>query len=112
VTKSSGTDQLFAALRAVSAGESFIAPEVARVLVRSFTPEKAGAPPPSSALGLREREVLQWVANGLSSAEIATRMGIAPATVETHRRNIKQKLGLHSTAELTRYAMREGLIAE
>ena len=62
-----------------------------------------------STLGAREREVLQLVAEGKTSAETAKEMHISIKTVETHRRNIVQKLGLHGTAELTKYAIREGL---
>jgi DNA-binding NarL/FixJ family response regulator len=62
-----------------------------------------------STLGAREREVLQLVAEGKSSAEAARAMHISLKTVETHRRNIVRKLGLHGTAELTKYAIREGL---
>jgi DNA-binding NarL/FixJ family response regulator len=57
----------------------------------------------------REREVLQLVAEGRSSCEMAASMHISIKTVETHRRNIVQKLGLHGTAQLTKYAIREGL---
>jgi two-component system NarL family response regulator len=60
-------------------------------------------------LGQREREVLALLAEGKSSPEIAARMHIAASTVEVHRRNIMLKLDLHSIAELTKYAIREGL---
>jgi DNA-binding CsgD family transcriptional regulator len=60
-------------------------------------------------LSSREREVLQLVAEGKTSGESARRLSISIKTVETHRRNIVQKLGLHGTAELTKYAIREGL---
>jgi DNA-binding CsgD family transcriptional regulator len=60
-------------------------------------------------LGSREREVLQLVAEGKTSGETAKQMHISIKTVETHRRNIAEKLGLHGTAELTKYAIREGL---
>lgn len=62
-------------------------------------------------LGAREREVLQLLAEGLTSAQIAARMDIATSTIETHRRDIMRKLDLHSVAELTRYAIREGVTA-
>jgi DNA-binding CsgD family transcriptional regulator len=62
-----------------------------------------------TSLGAREREVLQLVAEGRTSAETAKSMHISIKTVETHRRNIARKLGLHGTAELTKYAVREGL---
>ncbi len=60
-------------------------------------------------LGARERQVLQQIADGRRTPEIASRMGIAGATVEVHRRNIMRKLGLHSVAQLTKYALREGM---
>jgi DNA-binding CsgD family transcriptional regulator len=60
-------------------------------------------------LSAREREVLQLLAEGMSSKEIATRLQLAVPTVETHRRQITEKLGLRTIAELTKYAIREGL---
>jgi two-component system NarL family response regulator len=72
------------------------------------TPDQPGAAS-SSILGSREREVLQLLAEGQSSPEIARRLNIAASTVETHRRNIMKKLDVHSIAELTKYAIREGL---
>ena len=62
-------------------------------------------------LSRRELEVLRLIAEGVRSPAIANELGIAVGTVEVHRRNIMRKLGLHSVAELTRYAVREGLIA-
>uniref|UniRef100_UPI003782F03B LuxR C-terminal-related transcriptional regulator n=1 Tax=Piscinibacter sp. TaxID=1903157 RepID=UPI003782F03B len=63
------------------------------------------------SLGRREKAVLKLLAEGVRSSEIAERLNIAPATVEVHRRNIMRKLDLHSVAELTRYAVREGIVA-
>ena len=60
-------------------------------------------------LSAREREVLQLLAEGRSTKEIAARLSISVKTVETHRKQIMDKLGLHSVAELTKYAIREGL---
>jgi two-component system NarL family response regulator len=60
-------------------------------------------------LGRREREVLQLIAEGHRSPEIAAQLFISVGTVEAHRRNIMRKLGLHTVAELTRFALREGL---
>ena len=60
-------------------------------------------------LGSRERQVLSLIAEGQRTPAIATRLGISAATVEVHRRNIMRKLGLHSVAQLTRYAVREGI---
>lgn len=63
----------------------------------------------ASVLGRREHEVLKLLDKGLRSTAIAAELGIQPATVDVHRSNIKKKLGLRSIAELTRYALREGL---
>lgn len=107
VVKSAGTDELIAAIRAVMAGHVFLSPEVTAVaLERNKT---SGNYPPVTVLGARERDVLRLLANGMQSAEIAEKLGISTATVKSHRRNIKQKLNVSSTAELTRYAIREGL---
>lgn len=66
----------------------------------------------SPLLGAREREVLKFIAAGLRTPCIAERMGIRAGTVGVHRRNIMRKLGLHSVADLTRHALREGLIGQ
>ena len=80
-----------------------MSPEIARIaLVTSALDEKA-------TLGLRERQVLGLLAEGKRSSEIARELHISAATVEAHRRNIMRKLGLHSVAELTKYAIRHGL---
>lgn len=109
VLKSSGADELIAAIRCVMGGHSFLSPELTSAMVRSVQSGDTPSNPPLSVLGRREREVLCLLADGHRSARIATEMGITTATVDVHRRNIKRKLQLHTTAELTRYAVREGL---
>lgn len=111
VAKSSGPGELVTAIRAVMAGQNYLSSEVMHTLIRRIQADERTATPPSSVLGSREREILKLLAGGKGSADIASSLGIAEATVKTHRRNIKQKLGLFSTAELTRYAIREGLIS-
>lgn len=109
VLKISAYDELLRAVRTVSLGKTYLSPEIAGgVVERSTQPHPRGASAYSS-LGAREREVLQLVAEGKTSAETARKMHISVKTVESHRRNIVQKLGLHGTAELTKYAIREGL---
>lgn len=109
VLKSSGADELIAAIRAAAAGQVFLSPELtSRIVLRNYMGD-AGGPPPLSILSRREREVLHLLATGKRSGDIAITLDIASATVEVHRRNLRQKLGLHTTAELTRYAIREGL---
>jgi DNA-binding NarL/FixJ family response regulator len=110
VLKAAAVDEMCRAVRAVAEGKRYLSPDVAGVVVdaRFQAPAEPDAPS-SSILGSREREVLQLLAEGHSSPEIARRLHIAASTVETHRRNIMRKLDVHSVAELTKYAIREGL---
>ena len=98
VVKSGALRDLLRAVHVVADGETYLSPELAR-------PPAAAA----LALGPREREVLALIAAGLRTAQIGARLGISPATVESHRRNIMRKLNLHSVAGLTKFALREGL---
>jgi DNA-binding NarL/FixJ family response regulator len=110
VLKISAHEELVRAVRAASCGRTYLSPEVAGPVVERSTHAHADDDVSAySTLGAREREVLQLVAEGKTSAETAKAMHISTKTVETHRRNIVQKLGLHGTAELTKYALREGL---
>lgn len=110
VLKIAAYEELLRAVRAASRGQTYLSPEVAGSVVdRSTNARRAGDASAFAVLGAREREVLQLVAEGKTSAETAKQMNISIKTVETHRRNIVQKLGLHGTAELTKYAIREGL---
>jgi DNA-binding NarL/FixJ family response regulator len=110
VVKTAAHDELLRAVRAASLGKTFLSPEIAGFVVeRSTSSSSRRGPSAFSALGAREREVLQLVAEGRTSSETARQMRISCKTVETHRRNIIKKLGLHGTAELTKYAIREGL---
>jgi DNA-binding NarL/FixJ family response regulator len=110
VLKIAAHAELLQAVRAAALGRSYLSPEIAGLVVkRSTCPHAGGEVTAYSTLGSREREVLQLVAEGKTSSETAKEMHISIKTVETHRRNIAMKLGLHGTAELTKYAVREGL---
>jgi len=109
VVKSAGTEELHKAIQAVSLGQLYLSQEVVNVSVRCQNKIGENILPPSSVLGPRETEVLSLLAKGLRANEVASHLGIATATVEVHKRNLKKKLGLSTTAELTRYAIREGL---
>jgi DNA-binding NarL/FixJ family response regulator len=110
--KESAGSELIAAIAAVAAGKTFFSQAVAQVVfddyVRSLT--ERGITDRYDALSEREREVLQLVAEGRSSKEIADVLSISPATVETHRTHLLQKLGLRNTAEVVRYAARRGIV--
>ena len=110
VLKASAVDEMCRAVRAAAEGNRYLSPDIAGVVVDAHLGGPAqSAAPSSSLLGSMEREVLQLLAEGNSSPEIAQRLHIATSTVESHRRNIMKKLDAHSIAELTRYAIREGL---
>jgi DNA-binding NarL/FixJ family response regulator len=112
VVKSASGRELIHALRAVASGKSYLSPEVTGAIMTLWEEDgasNAGSVLPST-LGRRETQVLKFIAEGHRSATIATQMGITVATVEAHRRNILRKLQLHSAADLTRYALRHGVI--
>ena len=98
------------ALRAIleAAGQSYLYAEAATAIVDGLR-KHAQQGRRSETLGRREREVLQHLANGKTSAQIAEELHIATGTVEVHRRNIMRKLDLHNVADLTKYAIRDGL---
>jgi two-component system NarL family response regulator len=108
LAKSAGSEELLRGIRAVAQGETYLYAGAAAAIVerlRTRSPQTKR----SQILGRREREVLQLLAGGKTSAGIARDLGIATSTVEVHRRNIMRKLDLHNVADLTRYAVREGL---
>lgn len=106
IIKASAGEELMRAIRAVQNHGSYFCPEIASSLADAVRDEGEGN---DAFLGRREKEVLRLLAEGIRSSEIAERLSISPATVEVHRRNIMRKLDLHSVAELTKYAIREGL---
>jgi len=102
--------ELVTAVRAVARGEKYFSPEIAELIIRDYLkriPE--GLPLTHNSLTPREREMLQLIAEGRNTKEIAAQYDISIKTVEVHRHNIMNKLGLYSVAELTKYAVREGL---
>jgi two-component system, NarL family, response regulator NreC len=106
VVKSAAVRELVQAIRTVSQGSMYLSPVITRQAVGRGPAFLSGA---AARLSAREREVLALIANGKTSAEIAAKLLISAGTVEAHRRNIMTKLGLHTIAELTKYAVREGL---
>ncbi len=111
VLKSVADEDLVSACRAAVRGDSFLYAGVASTLVRDFLDRmKRGERTPSSVLTPREDEVVKLIAEGYSSREIAKMLVISHKTVERHRANILAKLGMRDRTELTRYAIRAGLI--
>jgi two-component system NarL family response regulator len=107
--KANAYDELRRAVHAVAEGKSYLCADVAGGVIAAAAGTGSPAGSVFVRLGNREREVLQLLAEGLSSPQIARRLHVATSTVESHRRNLMSKLGLHSVAELTKYAVREGL---
>jgi DNA-binding NarL/FixJ family response regulator len=112
ITKVSAGEHLLSAIRAVLRGEQYLCPDTTMEMALAVPGDNdAPGTVPASSLGARERQVLQLVVAGHSSAQIAVQLQMAPPTVEVHRRNIMRKLDLHSVADLTQYAIRNGLAA-
>jgi DNA-binding NarL/FixJ family response regulator len=111
--KDSADTDLVRAVNAVADGKSFFSPNVAAIMLDDYVRHLAekGIADRYEALSEREREVFQLVAEGHSNKEVAELLCVSPATVETHRAHILQKLDLHGTAELVLYAVRRGVIA-
>jgi two-component system response regulator NreC len=103
-------EELVSAIKAVIQGDTYLSPGIAGIVVQDYltklTTDRSSA---DTVLTNREREVLQLIAEGNSTKEIAARLTVSVKTVETHRRQIMEKLGIFSIAELTKYAIREGL---
>ncbi len=111
--KDSADVELINAVRSVAAGKSYFSPAVARVMLDDYVRHLAqkGIVDRYDSLSEREREIFQLIAEGHSNKAIAEILSVSPATVETHRAHIFQKLDVHNTAELVIYAVRRGVIA-
>lgn len=111
--KDSADTDLLRGVAAVAAGKSFFSPSVARIMLDDYVRHLSdrGIPDRYESLSDREREVLQLIAEGHSNKEAAQILSVSPATIETHRAHILQKLDVHNTAELVLYAVRRGVIS-
>jgi two-component system response regulator NreC len=104
--------ELVNAIRQVAAGNTYLSPKIADVVVKGYLNKVSDSSLTTrTVLTSREREILQLLAEGLSAKEIAAHLNLSIKTIETHRRNIMEKLEIHTIAELTKYAIREGLVA-
>ncbi len=110
--KGSESAEIIRAIRTVASGNTYLSPEITHsVLAASRKYFQARSQPERALLSAREREVLKWIAEGLSTKEIATRLDLGAKTVETYRRRLMVKLGCSRATELVRYALREGIVA-
>jgi len=110
IVKNAAADDLIEAIDAVCNGVSYLSPAITQQVVDAIA---SPAPSASSGLGVltdREREVLQLIAEGLSSKEIAAMLGVSLKTIDSHRSNLMEKLDIHKVSGLVRFAIRTGLV--
>jgi DNA-binding NarL/FixJ family response regulator len=103
-------EELTRAIRLVMSHKTYLSSGVTDIVVKDYTSgNNSGQPSVFSTLSPREREVLQLMAEGKSTSQIADLLHVSVKTIETHRQQVMHKLNIHSVAELTKYALREGL---
>ncbi|MBI5118477.1 response regulator transcription factor [Candidatus Poribacteria bacterium] len=108
--KECALEELVRAIRAVISGQIYLSPQIAGDVVDHYVRQSPGSGTSAfSVLTAREREVLQLLAEGLGTKEMASNLNVSVKTVETHRQHIMEKLNIHSVADLVKYAVREGL---
>ena len=112
VLKDCSFHELLSAIRNVAGGKLYLCPPASDMIVKGFRDTTNNCSHgPCAVLSPREREILQLYAEGMGTKEIAAHLHISPKTSQSHRRNIEKKLELHGYAELTKYAIREGLVS-
>ena len=110
--KGGSVEELPLVLQAVMRGETYLTPKVSRSVVDGFLRDTGDAADPLAGITNRQREILQMVAEGKSTKEIATVLDVSIKTVETHRARLMERLDIHDVAGLVRFAIRAGLIPE
>ena len=111
VLKSATAAELQAALQAVARGEVYLSPAVSKQVVKGYVDATVSTESPLEALTTRQREILQLIAEGRSTKEVAFTLAISAKTVETHRAQIMERLQIHDVPGLVRFAIRTGLIS-
>lgn len=109
--KDATPDELQTALQVVARGETYLSPRVSGALVNKYVRPAASGLSPLDALSLRQREILQLIARGVSTKHIAADLDVSIKTVETHRAQLMERLGIRDIAGLVRFAIRNGLIS-
>ncbi len=110
ILKESGRDELVNAIKAVRKGKKYYSNEVSVTMINSMLSDKPSASKAAGDLSKREMEVLQLIVDGFTNMEIADKLFISNRTVDTHRRNLLQKLNVRNTAELVKFALKNGLV--
>ncbi|MBM4126393.1 MAG: response regulator transcription factor [Nitrospira sp.] len=102
--------ELELAIKAVSRGESYLTPAVAKYAIEAYRDKSDGPTGPLAKLSMRQREILQLIAEGHTTKDIAQRLNVSVKTVETHRAHLMERLEIHDVPGLVRFAVRVGLI--
>jgi DNA-binding NarL/FixJ family response regulator len=110
IVKNSASSDLLQAIDAVQGGASYLSPAITQQVVDAIARPGDSSPSGVAMLTDREREVLQLIAEGLSSKEIAGMLGVSLKTIDSHRSNLMQKLDIHKVSGLVRFAIRAGLV--
>jgi len=110
LVKDSAASELLAAVRCLHGGRGYFGPQAARALAEQLRHPERRVDDPYGRLTAREREVLHLIAEGMTTKEVARRLGIGVKTAENHRSRVLAKLGVRNTAELVRYALGKGLL--
>ena len=111
LTKASAAQELERALRAVMAGDKYIDSHISRAALEAYMKRLGDDDQEKDVLTARQREILQLIAESLGTKEIAYRLGVSTKTVETHRKQLMERLNIHDVAGLVRYAIRTGVVS-
>jgi DNA-binding NarL/FixJ family response regulator len=109
--KDAADDELPMAIKTISRGDVYLSPRISTQVVERYIHSASAAPDPLAGLTTRQREILQLVAEGKSSKEIASLLDLSVKTVESHRGQIMERLGVHDLTGLVRFAIRVGLVS-
>jgi NarL family two-component system response regulator LiaR len=109
--KDAAAVELEVAIRAVARGESYLSPAISKQVVDGFLRGSDPSPDPLAALTSRQREILQLVAEGRSTKQIASALDVSVKTVETHRAQLMERLNIHDVPGLVRFAIRAGIVS-
>ena len=112
ITKESDTDVLVAAIRKVASGGMYITPHVAELMAMDFRSDKEADALPHKRLSDREYQIFEMLVLGRGLSEVATELTLSVKTVSTHKTRILQKMGMHTTADLVRYAIAHALVSQ
>ena len=109
--KDAATSELELAVRAVARGETYLTPTISKRVIDDYLMRTTGTSSSTDQLTKRQREILQLIAKGYTSKEMAQMLNLSPKTIETHRTQLMKQLDIHDVAGLVRYAIRVGLVA-